>query len=79
MGQFSYVSASLGNSSLIDNVYLSDSLKVDIDSLKLIDSGSNVSDHKLLSLILRLPTMPRSTAVNNQPVQLYNVRWNKCD
>ena len=79
MGQFSYVSACLGNSSLIDNVYVSDCLKVDIDSLTLIDSGSNLSDHKHLSLILTLPTVPRATVVNNQPIQLYNVRWDKCN
>ena len=74
VGQFTYVSASLDNSSLIDNVYVSDSLKVDIDSLTLIDSDSNLSNHKPLSLILRLPTVPRETVVNNQPIQLYNMR-----
>ena len=77
MGQFSYVSASLGNSSLIDNVYVSDCLEVDMDSLTLIDSDSNLSDHKPLSLTLRLLTVPRATVVNNQPIQLYNVRWDK--
>ena len=68
VGQFSYVSADLGNSSLIDNVYVSDSLNVDMDSLTLIDSGSNLSDHKPLSLILSLPIAPCATVVNNQPI-----------
>ena len=79
VGQFSYVMASLGNSSFIDNVYVSDSLKVDIGSLRLIDSGSNLSYHKPLSLILIPPTVPCATVDNNQPIQLYNVRWDKCD
>ena len=60
-------------------MYVSVILKIDIDSLTLIDSDSNLSDHKPLSLILRLPTVPRATVVNNQPIQLYNVRWDKCD
>ena len=54
-------------------------MKADIDSLTLIDSGNNLSDHKPLSLILRLPTVPRATVVNNQPIQLYNVHWDKCN
>ena len=54
-------------------------MKVDIDSLTLIDSGSNLSYHKPLSLILSLPIVFRATVVNNQPIQRCNMRWDKCN
>ena len=52
LGQYSYVSESLGNMSLIDDVFMSINLKNHPISLKLIDSGVNLSDHKPLTFVL---------------------------
>ena len=54
LGQYSYVSESLGNMSLIDHIFMSNNLKNHPISFTLINSGCNLSDNKFLTFVLNV-------------------------
>ena len=86
VGQYSYVSESLGNMSLTNHVFMSNNVKNHPISHKLIDSGANLSDHKPLTFVLSVINLKepseevaRADPDRLNPVALFSIRWDKCD
>jgi len=71
-----YVNEALGQSSCIDHFVVSQSLLQSVQSVSVIDSGSNFSDHKPIVLDANLSlTPPPYKGVKER--KLYKVRWDK--
>ena len=86
LSQYSYVSESVGNMSLIDNFFMSNNLKNHPIRLKLIGFGANLSDHKPPNFVLNVINLNGPTEdINNsfpdrlKPAAMFSVRWGKCN
>jgi hypothetical protein len=76
--KFTYCNDSLGQYSFIDHAFVSSSLRDFISGVYIIDLGTNLSDHRPVSLVLSLPSPIQSCRFQPERQPLHsNWRWDK--
>ena len=79
---YSYVNESLGHQSLIDHMFISDTLYGSLVDLRIINDPCNLSDHLPVVGKLKVDThVPAQlhTTVSRRNKQLFKTRWDKCN
>ena len=76
--QCMYDNTALGQSSRIDNFFVTPYVRACTSQILIIDSGTNTSNHRPVVLCLQLPpaASPTGSRAINKPVSL-KVRWHK--
>ena len=73
-----YVNMALGHSSCINHFFLSPSLQAAVNSLSIIDSGYNNSDHLPLTIVLNNCSISdQLTRHSDKSKPMQKMRWNK--
>ena len=80
--RYSYINESLGHQSLIDHMFMSESLACSLMDLRIIDDPCNLSDH--LPLVGRMEVVVQGRILTNAPItksntHLTKIRWDKCN
>jgi len=79
---YSYVNESLGHRSLIDHIFMSDTLSKNLADLRIIDDPCNLSDHLPVVGKLMIDTHVSAqlhAASSKGNKQLFKTRWDKCN
>lgn len=79
---YSYVNESLGYQSLIDHMFMSDTLLNNLADLRIIDDPCNLFDHRPLVGKLKVDThepLQQCVARSKGNKQMFKTRWDKCN
>ena len=76
---FTYCNYSLNQFSFVDHVFVSDSIRQDIISAKIHDTGVNLSDHIPVVYTLKWALSSQNCKSSKSAVKQYSWRWDKSD
>jgi hypothetical protein len=85
LNDYTYCHESLGHRSLIDYIFVSRNLLVNIDNVSILHSGSNFSDHSPVSVKLKFNDQDINVNKNSNNhflsscPEIYSLRWDKAD
>jgi hypothetical protein len=75
--RYTYVNTALGHSSCIDHFFVSSNLYACVQSVAIVDSGINSSDHRPITMCLALPHSVKSPTLKCNKHIAVKVQWDK--